>query len=89
MWIEENGKIPIGNGENEKIWTQPIDAKLYMTEEEKQQYQNSEEMAKMKLLKKVSRRHQEEILTQLKTRNCQIEIRFNPKLKEKGLLDLK
>jgi hypothetical protein len=88
-WIEENGTIPRGNGEDEAKWTQPIDAKLSMTEEEKQQYQQGEEIAKIKLLKKISRRVEAEITTKLQQRNLQEEIRFNPKLKEQGLLDLK
>ena len=88
-WIEENGTIPDGNGDSEGKWTQPIDAKLSMTEAEKQEYENCEEMAKIKLLKKISRRVEAEIKTQLEQRNVQEEIRFNPKLKEQGLLDLK
>lgn len=88
-WIEENGVIPKGNGEDEIHWNQPIDAKFSMTEEEKQEYQKSEDLLKIKLLKKVSRRVEEEIKTQLKQRNLKEEIRFNPKLKEQGLLDLK
>jgi hypothetical protein len=88
-WLEENGTIPLGNSEDEAKWTQPIDAKLFMTEEEKQEYQKSEDIFKIKLLKKISRRVEEEIIAQLQTRNIKIEIRFNPKLKEQGLLDLK
>ena len=88
-WIEENGTTPPGNSEAEAKWNQPIDAKLSMTEEEKQQYQQSEEIAKIKLLKKIARRVEAEILAQLKSRNVQMELRFNPKFKEQGLLDLK
>jgi hypothetical protein len=88
-WIEENGTIPPGNGEAQAKWNQPIDAKLSMTEAEKQQYQQSEEIAKIKLLKKIARRVEAEIMAQLQQRNVQVEIRFNPKLKEQGLLDLK
>lgn len=88
-WIEENGSIPLGNSEDEAKWTQPIDAKVTMTEEEKEQYEKSEEINKIKLLKKIARRVEAEVKTQLEKRNLQEEIRFNPKLKEKGLLDLK
>ncbi|MGK7876444.1 MAG: GIY-YIG nuclease family protein [Xenococcaceae cyanobacterium] len=87
-WIEENGSIPPGNGADEAKWNQPIDAKPAMTEAEKEEYQQSEELAQMKLLKKVARRVEAEIKEQLKARGVQMHIRFNPKIKEKGLLDL-
>lgn len=87
-WLEENGELPKGNGEEESFWTQPIDAKLTMTEDDKLEYQNSDELGKIKLLKKVARRLEEEIKTFLENRHVKMEIRFNPKLKEKGLLDL-
>jgi hypothetical protein len=41
------------------------------------------------VLKQVARRAEAEILDVLKARGVQVEIRFNPKLKEAGLLDLK
>ena len=88
-WIEENGTIPPGNGLEEAVWNQPIDAKPEMTEEEKVKYENSDELMKIKLLKKISRRVEAQILEELKSRGVQTEIHFNPKLKEKGLLDLK
>ena len=87
-WIEENEAIPPGNGADEAKWNQPIDAKRAMTEAEKQEYQKSEELAQIKLLKKVARRVEAEIKEQLKARGVQVNIRFNPKIKEKGLLDL-
>ena len=88
-WIEENGSIPPGNDSEKARWNQPIDAKKSMTEAEKEQYQQSEELAQIKLLKKIARRVEEEIKEQLQVRGIQMEIRFNPKLKEQGLLDLK
>jgi hypothetical protein len=84
-WLSENDFIQT----DDEKWTQPIDAKLTMSEAEKQDYQNTDEMGKIKLLKKVSRRVEETIQEQLKQRGVQMEIRFNPKLKEEGLLDLK
>lgn len=87
-WIEENGQTPAGN-DAESGWTEPIDANPAMTEEEKAQYQQSEESKQIKILKKVARRVEAEILEQLSDRGVQMDIRFNPKLKEKGLLDLK
>ncbi|MFP5269868.1 GIY-YIG nuclease family protein [Coleofasciculus sp.] len=88
-WIEENGEIPPGNGGDEAIWNHPIDAKKTMTDEDKLTYNKSEELGQIKLLKKIARRVEAEILEQLKARGVQDEIRFNPKLKEQGLLDLK
>ena len=89
QWITEADKIPAGNGEERASWTQPIDAKSAMTEAEKSSYQQLEELAKMKLLKQVARRVESELQERLKIRGSTMEIRFNPKLKEQGLLDLK
>lgn len=88
-WIEENGVTPLGNGAANSIWTQAIDAKVTMTAEEKTQYQQQDELGQIKLLKKVARRVEAEIKQQLSDRGVTMEIRFNPKLKEQGLLDLK
>ncbi|MDP8966476.1 MAG: GIY-YIG nuclease family protein [Cyanobacteriota bacterium] len=88
-WIEENGVKPAGNGVDEALWTQPIDAKSSMTDEEHLSYEKSDELMQIKLLKQVARRVEAQILEELKSRGVQTEIRFNPKLKESGLLDLK
>lgn len=88
-WIEENGVTPAGNGAEEAVWNQPIDAKQTMTDEECVSYEKSDELGQIKLLKKVARRVESQILEGLKSRGVQTEIRFNPKLKEQGLLDLK
>lgn len=88
-WIEENGSIPPGNREGETEWTEPIDAKRSMTDRERQDYQQSDELGRTKLLKKVARRLESEIQDILKNRGVGMDVRFNPKLKEEGLLDLK
>ncbi|MBR8826733.1 MAG: GIY-YIG nuclease family protein [Gomphosphaeria aponina SAG 52.96 = DSM 107014] len=87
-WIRENGTIPPGNSTEEAKWTQPIDAKLSMTEGEQATYNNSDELGKIKLLKQVARKVEAEIKESLKRRELQEDIRFNPKIKEQGLLDL-
>lgn len=88
-WQAENGSIPPGNS-NEKIaWTDAIDCCNAMSEAEKIEYQNSDEITRTKLLKQIARRVETEIKERLKQRGVQTEMRFNPKLKEKGLLDLK
>ena len=62
-----------------------------MSEEERSHYENPahDELTQIKILKNIARRIEAEILAQLKARGVQTEIRFNPKLKEEGLLDLK
>ena len=89
VWIAENGNTPIGNDTEQHLWTDPIDANAAMTEEEKAQYQQSEESKQIKIRKQVARRVEAQILEQLSGRGVKMDIRFNPKLKEKGLLDLK
>ena len=90
-WIAENGATPSGNGDDKAKWTESIDVKPLMTDEEKANYQkvSGEELAESKVLKNVARRVEAEILSLLKSRGVQEEIRFNPKLKDNGLLDLK
>ncbi|MGV2826862.1 GIY-YIG nuclease family protein [Myxosarcina sp. GI1(2024)] len=88
-WIAENGATPMGNGEAKAIWTQPIDTKPNMTEEEKAQYQENDELGRAKILKRVARRVEAEVKQRLSERGVTMDIRFNPKLKERGLLDLK
>ena len=60
-----------------------------MTEAEREQYKKSDGLGQLKLIKNVARRVEAEILLQLQARGVKEEIRFNPKLKENGLLDLK
>ncbi|MGF1542809.1 MAG: GIY-YIG nuclease family protein [Pleurocapsa sp.] len=88
-WIVENGVTPIGNSDAEIAWTEAIDAKKTMTEEEKAQYRQTDELGQIKMLKKIARRVEAEITRQLSDRGVTMDLRFNPKLKEKGLLDLK
>ncbi|MCT7972591.1 GIY-YIG nuclease family protein [Laspinema olomoucense] len=89
-WIAENGEMPPGNGPNEGQWTQAIDVKPLMTDEEREKYEKSiDELTQMKLLKQVSRRVEANLLAVLESRGLKEAIRFNPKLKESGLLDLK
>ncbi|MDJ0743860.1 MAG: GIY-YIG nuclease family protein [Xenococcaceae cyanobacterium MO_167.B27] len=88
-WIAENGVTPPGNVQQETLWTKSIDAKPAMTESEKAQYNQSDELGKTKILKQVARRVEAEIKEQLRDRGVNMDVRFNPKLKEQGLLDLK
>ncbi|WP_066374944.1 MULTISPECIES: GIY-YIG nuclease family protein [unclassified Anabaena] len=90
-WISENGSIPVGNGENKEQWTQPINVKNLITPEEQENYENpaNDELAKIAILKNVARRVEAEIFQVLENRGLKTQMRFNPKLKEQGLLDLK
>ncbi|MBG0742062.1 MAG: GIY-YIG nuclease family protein [Cylindrospermopsis raciborskii KL1] len=90
-WIAQNGSLPPGNGEHKQIWTNAINVQELMTDTEKENYHNPliDDLAKTKVLKNVSRRVESEILELLTARGLKTQIRFNPKLKEEGLLDLK
>jgi hypothetical protein len=88
-WIAKNGVVPVGNGTALADWNEPIDAKPAMTEAEKAQYRQSEPAKQIKILKQVARRVEAQILQKLSDRGANTDFRFNPKLKEKGLLDLK
>ncbi|PIG90560.1 GIY-YIG nuclease family protein [Gloeocapsopsis sp. IPPAS B-1203] len=87
-WIAENGSIPPGNTTATTQWTEPIDAKLAMTADEQISYQAGDELTQIKLLKSVARRVEATIISNLESRGIRVAIRFNPKLKEKGILDL-
>jgi len=84
-WLRENNLLSI----DESPWNDPIDTTLTLTENELQEYDNLTELEKIKFLKKISRKTENEINQKLVLRGVKMEIRFNPKLKEKGLLDLK
>jgi hypothetical protein len=88
-WIAENGSIPVGNGDAKSIWLDPIDTNYAMTTAERDSFADLDGVAQIKLLKQVARRVEETILTKLQQRGVKTEVRFNPKLKEQGLLDLK
>ena len=88
-WIEENGSLPVGNDEAESLWTEPIDIKPHLTPEQNEELGAAEEIAKGKILKKHARRTEAEIIEKLEGRGLKVELRFQPKLKEQGLLDLK
>ncbi|MFM7364916.1 MAG: GIY-YIG nuclease family protein [Cuspidothrix sp.] len=89
-WIQENPGY-MADIEDRKKWINPIDVKPLMTAEEKNNYDNLaiDDLAKSKVLKNVARRVEQEILAVLVARGVKTQIRFNPKLKEVGLLDLK
>lgn len=88
-WIGENGTPPPGNDQEQALWEQAIDAKAQMTPEEQAAYSAGDELGKIKTLKQVARRVEQERLVLLETRGVKMAIRFDPKAKEEGRLDLK
>lgn len=88
-WIAENGELPDGNGTVTHLWNQPIDAKQTLTDAEKAQYEQLDDLGQIKFLKQTARRVEAQVLEKLQARGVEMDLRFNPKLKEEGLLDLK
>lgn len=88
-WIAENGSTPTGNAAEESLWSQAIDAKASMTHEEQSAYEKSDDIGRVKVLKQVARRVEATVLSALETRGVKMQVRFDPKAKEEGLLSLK
>jgi hypothetical protein len=91
FWIDENGSVPTGNGPAKVGWEQPIDVKSRMLPQESAQYTDPQldEIKHQSVLKNAARRIETEILAVLTQRGVAEQLRFNPKLKDNGLLDLK
>lgn len=88
-WFAENGSIPEGNGADEAHWSQAIDAKAQITPTEQAAYEAADEAGQIQVLKNVARRVEAEIKVVLAQRGVTLALRFDPKLKEQGLLTLK
>ena len=89
-WIEAASEPDLATIHKESVWTQSIDVKTQLTDEEQAKVANAiDDLEKSMILKKACRRVEAVILDVLKARGLEAEIRFNPKLKESGLLDLK
>ena len=88
-WIAENGTIPPGNDTATDAWNQPIDVRPWLTQEEAIACTKVEEMERAKLLKVAARRAEAEVLARLAARGVTISLRFDPKLKDVGQLNLK
>jgi hypothetical protein len=89
-WIQANGTLPAGNGPDQVQWTQPISVQAFISPEEKAALEQvmPDEVAVTKLRKTLARQVEATLLERLKARGLQVELRFNPKLKADGLLDL-
>ncbi len=77
------------SAEQAATWVDAIDAKQTMTAAEVAEHAALSEVEQVKYLKKIARRLEAEILARLNQRGVNMDLRFNPKLKETGLLDLK
>jgi hypothetical protein len=88
-WIAENGTVPVGNAADEAQWSQAIDTKSEMTESEQTAYAASDDIGRIKILKQVARRVEQDVLSALEDRGAKLAVRFDPKAKEEGLLSLK
>lgn len=92
IWISENGSVPEGNdnGEVQNIWENPLDCTKFMTDEEKRVVEEAAPGPPTALaLKNVARRIEKELEVVFKQRKCTDKLRFDPKLKDRCLLDLK
>eukprot|EP00871_Galdieria_phlegrea_P003420 jgi/Galph1/4079/GphlegSOOS_G2735.1 len=92
VWMDQmKEQPPVGNVDEfiQSRWEGPIDVQKYglVTEEEEEQLKQADENDKSKLLKQICRRVQRNIEQELKERGVNELIRWDPKLKEKGLLD--
>ncbi|MBE9066371.1 GIY-YIG nuclease family protein [Leptolyngbya cf. ectocarpi LEGE 11479] len=88
-WLSEYGSVPPGNSDQQLMWEKPIDAKVFMTDTERDAIANAEPADTNKLLKKLARRVEADVKASVAARGAQIPIKFNPKLKEQGVLALK
>ncbi|WP_019498276.1 GIY-YIG nuclease family protein [Pseudanabaena sp. PCC 6802] len=72
------------------LWEQPLDCRRLMNDDEKHQLEQAiNEAEQEKVLKNVARRVEKDILAQLAERGAAFEVRFNPKRKSEGILDIK
>ncbi|NEQ99613.1 MAG: GIY-YIG nuclease family protein [Cyanothece sp. SIO2G6] len=89
-WIVENGDRPPGNSTHSEQWIDTIDVTTQMTPEEQTHYTSATgDVEQANALKQVARRVEAEIMAALNLRGVKDSIRFDPKLKEKGLLSIK
>lgn len=88
-WLADYGTVPPGNSSQQQAWEKPIDAKAFMTDAERDAIANAEPADTNKLLKQLARRVEADVKANIAARGAQIAIKFNPKLKEQGILALK
>ncbi|CAM9722925.1 unnamed protein product [Scytosiphon promiscuus] len=90
-WVEENGSTPAGNVDaaSQAVWESSMNVIPLMTEEDKALVATFREKGKDEMgIKKIARRFEAEIFEALEKRGVTEPLRFDPKLKGKGLLDV-
>ncbi|NCJ08521.1 GIY-YIG nuclease family protein [Synechococcales cyanobacterium C] len=89
-WLKEPDVPPPGNTSAQTLWEEPLSIQAAMTDAEQASFDNPhlDDLGRIKVLKQVGRRLEAEILAVLAARGVQETIRFNPKLKEKGVLEV-
>mmetsp|Transcript_16234 Transcript_16234/g.21500 ORF Transcript_16234/g.21500 Transcript_16234/m.21500 type:complete len:315 (+) Transcript_16234:6-950(+) len=92
-WIEENGEVPSGNDDGlvQASWEKPLDVKPLMTEEDRTNVEEAKVKGKIfedAAIKAIARRFEEGKIKILEERGVTENLRFDPKLKGTGLLDL-
>jgi hypothetical protein len=71
-------------------WEQPLNCLPWITEQEQHQLDRAAtESDRDRLLKDLARRVEEEILAKLAARGVKFKVRFDPKRKNSGILDIK
>ena len=85
------GENPDFNKSDEelKLWTDAIDIHQQMTDSQKEEFQKADGLGQTKLLKQFAREIQAQIKQKLSDRGVKVNFKFNSKLREQGLVDLK
>jgi hypothetical protein len=90
-WMDEEGGAPIGNdgGPGQDRWENPMNVMPLMTDQDRADLESAREKGREDgAIKKIARRFEAEKVAVLESRGVTENMRFDPKLKGKGLLDL-
>jgi len=91
LWIQQCGTVP-GNDEGveQDLWENPFDCKKHMSDEDRATVAAANEgPERNKAMKVVARKFEADIMEVIASRGITERFRFDPKLKETGMLDLK
>lgn len=88
-WLASQAELPPGNGQAQSAWGESLNVLEHLTPEEATAIAHCDASDKPKLLKTIARRLEAEQLAKLKARGVTQPIRFDPKLKEQGRLEVK
>lgn len=88
-WIDAvGGAAGNDDGEVQKAWESPIDVRAQLNDEEKEEMRDCLPGADKKILKAAASRIEDDIVEGLRERGVTEKLRFAPKMKETGLLDV-